>query len=150
MDSKKARRHRVLVLDDNSVDALVAQRFLEHNGYDVVVCRSVWEAAGFLERNLVDVLVTDQVLGRDSFHELHNMMTCFGQKNPPYKKVVVMSATWTNGDRRRFGRYGELVSELVTKAERVGPYQDAAVSELALVAAVRTAVASLELEHSNA
>lgn len=148
MESKKAGKPKVLIVDDDLVSLLVVQKLLEAQGYDVFVARSIWEAARQLEQGCVDVLVTDVTLERGSFHELHRMMTIDGRESAPYKTVIVMSATMTPATQQAFWRYGGLIHELVHKTERVGVYGDAMVSEHVLVVAVRSALASIGIEAS--
>ena len=139
MNGKKAGKPRLLVLDDNLVNLKVAERLLENQGYDVFVAQTIWEAARVLEQCHVDVLVTDVVLERGSFHELHRMMTSNGRESAPYKTVIVISGTMDTATQQAFWRYGELVHEFVQKAERTTPQGDGTVSENTLVAAVRSA-----------
>ncbi len=133
----------MLVIDDTPVNLLVAQRLLESEGYDVFVARTIWEAMTLLGREQVDVVVTDVELGRGSFHELHRTMTMDGRESAPYKRVIVMSGTMTYATQQAFWRYGELVHEFVQKGERMTPQGEGTVPEWALVAAVRSAVLSV-------
>ncbi len=146
MESKKAGKPKVLVLDDNLVNLKVAELLLENQGYDVFVAQTIWEAARVLEQCHVDVLVTDVVLERGSFHELHRMMTSNGRESAPYKTVIVMSGDMDITTRQAFWRYEELVYEFVQKAERTTPQGDGMVSESTLTAAVRNALVSVGLE----
>ncbi len=143
MDSKKAGKPKVLIVDDNVVNLLVAQRLLEAQGYDVFVALTIWEAARQLEQCHVDVLVTDVVLERGSFHELHRMMTLNGRESAPYRAVIVMSGTMTMATQQAFWHYAELIHGFVQKAERTTPQGEGTVSEQTLVVAVRSALTSI-------
>ena len=136
----------VMVLDDNLVSLTVMQRILAASGYDVYVARSIWDAAHQLERQRVDVLVTDRVLERESFHQLHDVMTNFGRATAPYRKVIVVSATWTSADCEAFAKYEELVTELLVKGALGGPHLDRVMDTTTLVGAVQAALVQIMVE----
>lgn len=128
-DRQEMQSARILVVDDTPVSLKVAERVLVNAGYIVYTATDMWEAAKFLERQKVDVLVTDHHLEQDTGLELARMMTIDGIASAPFGGLIVVT-----GDENRNGwlnrAYREFASVMnfavVTKGARVGPYGDRA------------------------
>lgn len=87
---KTLRPQRILIVDDNKINALVASKFIEKMGYDPVVCENAKSAYIEVEKVLYDLILMDHMMPEID----GSTATKHIRKNiPGYQKVPIIAYT---------------------------------------------------------
>lgn len=81
---------KILIIDDNPDDLLIAKKFLEKNGFkDIVTAENGEEGVKIAESQRPDLVVTDtQMPGIDGFETCRRIREALGQDHP---KIVIIT-----------------------------------------------------------
>ncbi len=85
--------HRILIVDDEAGMREVLQIVLENAGYQVMAAAAVDAAIAFLEKESVDVVVTDLYMGKDRTAGLR--LLAYVQENQPMTPAIMITAHGT-------------------------------------------------------
>jgi two-component system, sensor histidine kinase and response regulator len=100
-DEKRSQRLRVLVVEDNRINQIVARRLIERYGGDVVVAGDGREAVAAMDGRQFDVVFMDiQMPGMDGL-EVTKAIRAKERGTPHHQYIVAMTAHAMSADRER-------------------------------------------------
>jgi CheY-like chemotaxis protein/nitrogen-specific signal transduction histidine kinase len=104
---ERGRHLRILLVEDNAVNQLLAVRMLEKRGYSVSLANNGKEALSALEREKFDVVLMDvQMPEMDGFEATAAIREREKATAAPHQIVIAMTAHAIAGDRERCLRAG--------------------------------------------
>src|SRR5208283_3255045 len=99
---ERGRHLRILLVEDNAINQLLAMRMLEKHGYAVTLANNGKEALAALERASFDVILMDiQMPEMDGFEATAAIRQREKGTPGPHQIVIAMTAHAIAGDRER-------------------------------------------------
>ena len=93
---------RVLVVDDNNVNLVVAKGFLKRTQAQVTTCDSGQECLELMKKTKFDIIFLDHMMpGMDGVETLHRSQTMIGNLNR-FTPIIVLTANAISGMREKY------------------------------------------------
>jgi CheY-like chemotaxis protein len=95
-----AHRRRILLVEDNRVNQILARRLLEKQGCEIEIAGTGQEAVSAWERNSFDLIFMDcHMPDMDGYEATRRIRTFERERSLPPTRIVAMTANAMEGDR---------------------------------------------------